>query len=169
MSYIRSLADALAPKLIEYIREERPLPRRNHHGLLTPLLSFQIVLFLSLSVWLFIAFENQVETPGSQQLSQMGLLNETTPQPNYLYSLIGSFQTPLALNPAKSGAQLRAGQILVKVSNVTKIITTGLSARLAHDTLTHYPIQKNLIMWYVHYHRYVDGEEEIAVVCKPRA
>jgi hypothetical protein len=96
----------------------------------------------------------------------MKLLNETKPQPNSLYSLIGSFHPLLALSPAKSGTQLRTGQFLAKVSNVPKITTTGVSARLSQDPLTNPLVQKSLIIWYVHYHRYLDGEEEIAAACR---
>lgn len=157
----RSLADALAPESMEYIRGERPPPRRKRQILLATLLILPITLLLIVSLWLFVSFENQANSPQLKLIPQTELLNETRPQSNYLDGLIGSLHTPLALGPAEPKPHLRSGQILAKVSDVTKMLTIGVAARLFLP-LTNCPLQKSLIVWYVHYHRYPADQAEIA-------
>lgn len=161
MPSYRPLADVFVPESMEYIRGERPPPWRKCHILLAALLILPVTLLLIVSLWLFVSFENQANSPELKLIPQTELLNETRPQPNYLDGLIGSLYTPLALNPAEPWPQIRSSQILVKVPDVTKLVTTNLTTRLFHDTLPNRPLQKSLIVWYVHYHRYLADEEEI--------
>lgn len=161
MPSYRSLADAFAPGSMEYIKGERPPPRRKRQILLAALLILPVTLLLIVSLWLFVSFENQAKSPQFKLIPQTELLNETRPQPDYLDGLIGSLHTPLALGPAEPRPQIRSSQILAKVSDVTKILTLGVAARLFHGPLTNRPIQKSLIVWYVHYHRYPADQEEV--------
>jgi hypothetical protein len=158
----RSSADESAPDSMEYIRGERPPPRRKREILLAALLILPVTLLLIISLWRFVSFENQVHSPQLKLIPQVDLLNEIHLQPTYLDGLIGSLHTSLAPGPAESRPQLRSGQILAKVSDVTKIVTLDVAAPLFHDTLINRPIQKSLIVWYVHYHRYPPDEEEVA-------
>ncbi len=101
MPSYHSLADEFAPKSMEYIRGERPPPRRKRHNLLTFLLILQLALLLIVFLWLFASFENQVNSPELKLIPQRELLYETSAQPNYLDSFIGCLYTPLALGPAE--------------------------------------------------------------------
>lgn len=161
MPSYRALVDVFAPGSMEHIKGERPPPRRKRQILLATLLILHVTLLLIVSLWLFVSFENQANSPQLKLNPQTELLNEIRPQPNSLDGLIGSLHTSLALSPAESWPQIRTGQILMKVSDVTRTVTISLVIRLFYDTLPNRPLQKNLIVWYVYYHGYLDDEEEI--------
>lgn len=162
MPYYRSLANAYTPKAMAPIKGERPPPHWKRYTLLTALLILHVTLLLIVSLCLFVSFENQANSPELNLIPQAKLLNKTRPRSNYLDGLIASLHIPLALSPAESRLHTRSGQVLVRVSDVTKIVAMGVTTGRFHDPLTNNrPLPKSLIAWYVHYHRYLADEEKI--------
>lgn len=162
MPYYRSLANACTLKAMAPIRGERPPPHRKCYTLLAALFIIHITLLLIVSLCLFVSFENRANSPELKRIPQTRLLNKTRPRSNHMNSLVESLHTPFALSRAESWRQTRSGQILVRVSDVTKIGTISVTIRLFHDPFTtNRPVQKSFIAWYVYYHRYLADEEDI--------
>lgn len=158
MFHHRSLADELNAELGEHIRGERPPPWRKR-CMLTSLLILQVTLLLIVFPWLFVYFENQADSPELESPPEVELFNSSGPSPSYLDGLIWSLYTPLTLGPDETWPQKWPGQILVRVSDVTKLLTIGVGAALFHDTLTNRYVQKNPAIWYGRHHRRPASEE----------
>jgi hypothetical protein len=127
--------------------------------MLTALLILQVTLLLAVFPWLFVYFENQADSPELEPATEIEALNGPRQSPTYLDGLIWSLYTPLTLGPDETWPQTRPGQILVRVSDVTKLLTIGVGAALFHDTLTNRHIQKNPVIWYGRRQRRPAGEE----------
>lgn len=158
MRHPRSFADGLNAELLEHIKGERPPPPRKRRMLIA-LLFLQVTLLLVVFPWFFVYFENQADSPELEPATEIESLNSSRRSPTFLDGLIWSLYTPLTLNPDETWPQTRPGQILVRVSDVTKVLMIGTGAALLHDTLTHCHVQKNSIVWYVRRQRRPAGEE----------
>lgn len=159
MPHHRSFAGELNAELLEHIRGERPPLRRKRRILFTVLLIFQVTLLLVVFPSLFVYFENRAVSPELETTTEIEPLNSSRPIPTYLDGLIWSLYTPLTLNPDETWPQTRPGQILVRVSDVTKVLMIGTGAALFHDTLTNRHVQKNPVIWYGRRQRRPAGEE----------
>lgn len=163
MSHHCSVADERNTELLKQIRWQRPPPWWKRRILLTILLIFQVTLLLVIFPWLFVYFENQTDPPQIGSRFEADLLNKTPVRPTYLDGLFWSLYTPLTLGLDETWPQTRPGQILVRASDITKVLMIGTGAALFHHALTHRHIQKGSVVWYIRRPRRpvsTEGEEE---------
>lgn len=120
---------------------QRPPPHKKRRILIT-LLAVQLLLLFLIFPLLIAYFESEYIQPEVEQGDEPELIsNNLQPYHHYIDGLYWSLVTPISVSSTAAWPKSPQSWFIVRVSDVTKLLTIGVSARLLHDRIAHHKIQ----------------------------
>ena len=136
---------------------QRPPPNKKRRILIT-LLAVQLLLLFVVFPLVILYFENEYVQPELEPDNGVELTSRLRPYYSYIDGLYWSLITPIALDSTDAWPQTRKGWLIVRVSDATKLLTIGVSARLLHDTIMNHKIRGIRRLRYIRNRRLKDGQ-----------
>jgi hypothetical protein len=112
-----------------------PPPSRKRRNILVILLIVQLLLLFLIFPLLFVHFENKQSQQVLEPTTETDLSGEPIRYRSYADGLYWSMITPIPLSTNDNWPQTSQGRLLVRVSDVTKLLTLGVSAGLIYDSI----------------------------------
>jgi hypothetical protein len=129
---------------------------------LVGLLGLQLLLLFLVFPLLFIHFENEQARQEIEAINGLDPTDELRPSPSFFDGLYWSLITPIKLDADHSWPKTSEGWTLVRVSDVTKVLTVGTAAGLFYDAIIWSKLQRLRAARSARYRRLED--EEIAIL-----
>ena len=117
-------------------------PHRVRCRFLVAILILQLTLLFLVFPWLFIFFENEQTRQEIEEANGSDLSSEPRQDRSYINGLYWSLSTPITIGSDNAWPQTRNSRVLIRISDVIKLLTVGVIAGLLHHTMIIRKIQE---------------------------
>ena len=117
-------------------------PRRIRCRFLVAILILQLILLFLVFPWLFIFFENEQTRQEIEEANGSDLSSKPRQDRSYINSLYWSLSTPITIGSDNAWPQTRNSRVLIRISDVIKLLTVGVIAGLLYHTMIIRKIQE---------------------------